>query len=181
MTEADLDTLKYPMGKFVRGTKAEAPERIASCIAVIEAYPQKLRAELEGLGDEQLDTPYRTDGWTLRQLVHHIADSHGQALARFKLALTEDAPVIKPYKEALWAELVDARMMPLEPSLAIITGSHARWAVLLRGMMPADYQRTFFHPEQQRVVPLSEALELYVWHGGHHLAHLTRLKVRSGW
>ncbi|MEO8587743.1 MAG: YfiT family bacillithiol transferase [Flavobacteriales bacterium] len=181
ITDQDLETLKYPTGKFVRGTRAETPERVAACVTVIEAFPAKLRAELDGLMDEQLDTPYRQGGWTVRQLVHHLADSHGQTLHRFKLALTEDKPVIKPYKQDLWAEQVDARMMPVEPSLQIIAGTHARWVVLMRGMTQADFQRAFLHPEQNREVSLAEALELYVWHSGHHLAHITRLKGRSGW
>ncbi len=182
MIAEDLEVLKYPTGKFVRGTKADTPERVAVCIAAIEAFPEKLRVEVQDLNDAQLDTPYRPDGWTVRQLVHHIADSHGQAPGRFKLALTEDTPTIKPYKEALWAELTDARTMPVEPSLRIIEGLHARWAVVVRNMSPLDFQRGFLHPEQQnREIILAEALELYVWHGAHHLAHITGLKKRMGW
>ncbi|MFZ1687710.1 MAG: putative metal-dependent hydrolase, partial [Flavobacteriales bacterium] len=173
--------LKYPTGKFARGKRAETSERVATCIAVIEAFPQKLRAEVQEMSDAQLDTPYRPGGWTVRQLVHHLADSHAQTIIRFKLALTEEKPVIKPYKEALWAEHVDARTMPLEPSLGIIAGVHARWVVLMRGMSASDYERVFFHPEQQREISLAEALELYVWHSGHHLAHITGLKARQGW
>ncbi len=183
ITEApDLEQLKYPVGKFVRGTKAIAPARRAECIAAIEAFPATLRSTIAGMSDTQLDTPYRPNGWTVRQLVHHIADSHGQAPGRFKLALTEDTPTIKPYKEALWAELADARNMPIEPSLLIIAGLHARWAVVVRNMAPADFQRGFLHPEQQnREISLAEALELYVWHGAHHLAHIAGLKKRMGW
>lgn len=181
MTDQELELLKYPTGKFARGSKAETTERVAACVSMLEAFPEKLRAEVRDMDEEQLDTPYRPGGWTVRQLVHHIADSHGQTLQRFKLALTEDLPTIKPYKEALWAEHVDARTMPLEPSLQIIAGSHARWVVLMRAMSSADYARAFFHPEQQRAISLSEAVELYVWHSGHHLAHITRLKERSGW
>jgi uncharacterized damage-inducible protein DinB len=181
MIAEDLEVLKYPTGKFMRGKKAETPERVTECIAVIEAFPQKLRAEVQNLNDTQLDTRYRPDGWTVRQVVHHLADSHGQAPSRFKLALTEDTPTIKPYKEALWAELMDARTMAVEPSLQIITGLHARWAAILRNMSAADFQRGFIHPEQNREVSLAEALELYVWHGGHHLAQITGLKGRMGW
>lgn len=181
LLDQDLEHLKYPKGKFVRGTKASTSERIAECIAVIEAFPQKLRAEVQGLSEAQLDTPYRAGGWTVRQLVHHLADSHGQAPSRFKLALTEEKPVIKPYKEALWAELADARTMPPEASLQIIAGLHARWAVLLRNMSISDFDRAFFHPEQMREIDLGEALELYVWHSKHHLAHITELKRRKGW
>ncbi|MCC7502709.1 MAG: putative metal-dependent hydrolase [Flavobacteriales bacterium] len=180
LTAAELELLKYPIGKFVRGTKAETPERVAACISILEAYPAKLRAEVEDLDDMQLATPYRPGGWTVRQLVHHIADSHGQSLQRFKLALSEERPVIKPYKEALWAEHIDARTMPLEPSLQIISGTHARWVVLLRNMTASDFACSFVHPEQQREISLAEALELYVWHSGHHLAHITGLKKRVG-
>jgi DinB superfamily len=177
----ELEQLKYPIGKFARGTKAETPVRRAECIAIIEAFPATLRSKLAGMPDEQLDTPYRPGGWTVRQLVHHIADSHAQTIIRFKLALTEEQPVIKPYKEALWAEHTDARTMPLEPSLAIIGGVHARWVVLMRAMQEAEWERAFVHPEQNRAITLAEALELYIWHSGHHLAHITGLKQRMGW
>ena len=181
MSTDKLELLKYPTGKFVRGTKAETPERVTACIAAIEAFPEKLRAEVQGLNDAQLDTPYRPGGWTVRQLTHHIADSHAQTIIRFKLALTEESPVIKPYKEALWAEHVDARTMPVEASLSIIAGVHARWVVLMGAMSAADFERAFVHPEQSRSISLAEALELYVWHTGHHLAHITGLKKRMGW
>ncbi|MBL7938378.1 MAG: putative metal-dependent hydrolase [Flavobacteriales bacterium] len=181
VTDRDLERLKYPKGMFVRGTKAATAERIAECIDVIEGFPDKLRAEMQGLSDAQLDTPYRPGGWTVRQLVHHIADSHSQTLHRFKLALTEEKPVIKPYKEALWSEHVDARTMPLDPSLDIIAGTHARWVVVMRAMKPQEWDRVFVHPEQQREIALCEAVELYVWHSKHHLAHITELKRREGW
>ena len=176
-----LERLKYPHGKFVRGTKASTNARIAECIALIEGFPEKLRAEVQELNDAHLDTPYRPDGWTVRQVVHHLADSHGQAPGRFKLALTEDIPAIKPYKEALWAELPDGRLMPIQSSLQIISGLHARWGVIVRNMSASDFDRSYFHPEQQREITLGEALELYVWHSAHHLAHITELKRREGW
>lgn len=181
ITGEALDALKYPIGRFVRGTRADSPERRASCIAILEGYPTVLRTAVTDLTDAQLDTPYRPEGWTVRQLLHHLADSHGQSMHRFKLALTEDTPVIKPYKEALWAEHIDARTMPLEPSLQIIAGTHARWVVVLRGMSSAEFDRVFFHPEQMREITLAEALELYVWHAGHHLAHITGLRQRMEW
>lgn len=179
ITEQQLEQLKYPTGKFVRGTKADSPERRKACIAIIDAFPDRLREALAGWTDEQLDTPYRPGGWTVRQLVHHLADSHGQTLHRFKLALTEEKPVIKPYKEAMWAEHSDACTMPLEPSLGIVAGTHARWAHLMWSMADAQWERCFVHPEQQREIQLSEALELYVWHSGHHLAHITGLRGRG--
>lgn len=177
----DIEQLRYPTGRFVRGTKADTPARRAECIAVIAAFPERVRQEITPLDQEQLDTPYRPGGWTVRQLVHHLADSHAQTIIRFKLALTEEKPVIKPYKEALWAEHVDARTMPPEPSLAILSGVHARWVVLMRGMEDGQWERVFVHPEQGREIGLAEALELYVWHCGHHLAHITGVKQRSGW
>lgn len=176
-----LEQLKYPIGRFARGTRAETPERRSVCITALTDLPMRLRALVERLTDAQLDTPYRPEGWTVRQLVHHIADSHSQSLHRFKLALSEQEPVIKPYKEALWAEQLDARTMPVEPSLGIIAGSHARWVVLLRSMDDQDFARGFVHPEQQRTISLAEALELYVWHGAHHSAHITALMEREGW
>lgn len=179
ITEHQLDQLKYPIGKFVRGTKADGTERRKACIRVIEAFPEQLREALAGWTDEQIDTPYRPGGWTVRQLVHHLADSHGQTLHRFKLALTEEKPVIKPYKEALWAEHSDARTMPLEPSLSIVGGTHARWVHLMRAMTDEQWERCFVHPEQQREIQLAEALELYVWHSGHHWAHITGLRDRG--
>lgn len=177
----DIEQLQYPIGRFVRGTRADTPARRAECIAVIEAFPATLRSTVAGMTDAQLDTAYRPGGWTVRQLVHHLADSHAQTIIRFKLALTEEQPVIKPYKEALWAEHVDARTMSVDPSLWIVTGVHARWVGLMRGMSDADFERAFVHPEQGRSITLAEALELYVWHCGHHLAHVTGLKKRENW
>ena len=176
-----IEALKYPIGKFVRGTKASTAKRREECVLAIADFASDLVDEVEGLKDKQLDTPYRASGWTVRQLVHHLADSHSQTLHRFKLALTEEKPVIKPYKEALWAEHADARIAPVQASLAIILGSHYRWAILLRAMKAKEFDRVFVHPEQQREISLSEALELYVWHGKHHLAHITGLKKRKGW
>ncbi|HQW87063.1 MAG TPA: putative metal-dependent hydrolase [Flavobacteriales bacterium] len=178
-TTDPLEQLKYPIGRFVRGTKASTPERRRELIARIERFPVDLEAVLQGLSDADMDTPYRPGGWTVRQLVHHLADSHGQSLHRFKLALTEDRPTIKPYLQALWAEQADARTMPLEPSLAIIRGSHARWAVVLRAMTDAEWERCFIHPEQQREISLAEALELYAWHSAHHLAHIAGSPERA--
>ncbi len=181
MTAAQDDIFRYPIGRFVRGTKALDRARRQKCAEELEQFPERLTTLLKGIDGERVDVPYRPGGWTVRQLVHHLADSHGQALHRFKLALTEDKPHIKPYKEALWAEHDDARTVPLEPSLGIIAGTHARWVVLLRSMKDADFARAFYHPDQQRDIELAEALELYVWHGAHHLAHIQGLRQRSGW
>lgn len=181
MTEEALLQLKYPIGRFVRGTEATTPQRREACIAVIEALPALLRAAVEDLGDARSDTPYRPGGWTVRQVVHHLADSHGQGEPRFRLALTEDGPTIKAYKEAAWAELVDARTMPVEASLMILQGLHARWAMLMRNLTPEELSRSFVHPGQGRSLTLAEAMEMYAWHSRHHLAHITRLREREGW
>ena len=180
LTAAELELLKYPIGKFARGSKADTPERVAACIAILEAFPAKLRAEVEGLSEVQLETHYRPGGWTVRQVTHHLADSHMNALIRFKLALSEDNPTIKPYLQDPWSAQPDMTLA-VDPSLMILDGVHIRWAALLNGMSVRDLDRTYFHPEQQRALPLSEALELYVWHSGHHLGHITGLKKREGW
>ena len=176
-----LEALQYPTGRFIRGTKAATPERRVECVAIIDAFPGQLRSAVAGLSDAQLDTPYRPGGWTVRQLCHHLADSHMNALIRFKWALSEDHPTIKAYKQDLWSAQVDARTMPVAASLEILSGVHARWAFLLKNMAAPDFQRTFIHPEQERTIALAETLENYVWHGQHHLAHITGLKTRMGW
>ena len=177
---SDLTDLRYPIGRFAPPA-TYTPEARQQFLAELAACPDELRRATAGLATAQLDTPYRESGWTVRQVVHHLPDSHMNAYVRHKLAATEDQPAIKLYKEALWAEHIDARTMPIEPSLQIIGGSHARWVVLLRNMSTSDFVCSFFHPEQQREISLAEALELYVWHSGHHLAHITELKKREGW
>src|SRR6476620_9464894 len=149
--------------------------RRAECIARIAAAPEHLRTAVAGLDDAQLDTPYRPGGWTVRQVVHHVPDSHLNAYTRIKLALTEDEPTIKPYEEARWAELPDARTGPIEISLALLEALHRRWVLLLRELQPADFTRQFRHPEHGRAMSLDEVLALYAWHGRHHVAHITSL------
>jgi uncharacterized damage-inducible protein DinB len=143
--------------------------------------PARLRAAIAGLSDAQLDTPYRDGGWTVRQTVHHIADSHLNAYCRFRLALTEDAPTIKPYLETRWAELPDARTAPIAPSLEILSGVHSRLNSLLEAMTPAEWQRGFVHPEHGRTMTLWQTAALYAWHSRHHVAHITGLRARKGW
>lgn len=166
-----MTDLRYPIGKFSYDRDSSDGARTAR-IAEIEAAPAALRAALAGLSDAQLDTPYRPGGWTLRQVAHHVPDSHLNAYARFKLALTEDAPTIKPYDEARWAELPDTRDTPIEVSLALLDALHRRWVTLLRSLRPADFARTFVHPEQGRALTLDYALAMYAWHGKHHVAHV---------
>jgi hypothetical protein len=178
----ELDDLRYPVGKFsppVEGTPAERAAGRASSIETLRRLPERLRAAVNGLNDTQLDTPYRDGGWTVRQVVHHFADSHANSYIRFKLALTEDWPTIKPYDEAAWARLHDSRM-PVEPSLEFVAGIHARLVGLLESMTDADFERGFDHPERGRMT-LATNLELYDWHSRHHLAHITNLRRRMGW
>ncbi len=165
-------TLAYPIGRFQAPEVIDASAR-GAFVAQIERAPALLRNAVEGLDERQLDTPYRPGGWSVRQVVHHLPDSHLNAYARFRLALTEDAPMIKPYEEALWAELPDARSGPIDVSLALIAALHSRWVALLRTLSPADWGRAYRHPDMG-LVSLDKALALYAWHGRHHLAHVTR-------
>ena len=176
----DIEQLRYPIGKLVRPEHISA-EDLKKWIEEIGSIPAKLRAAVSRLTDEQLDTPYRPDGWTVRQVVHHMADSHMNSFIRFKLALTEDNPTIKPYEEAAWAELPDAKTAPIESSLEILDGLHKRWVLLLSNMSEEDLKRTFFHPGYKTTNSLAMSVNLYRWHGFHHLAHITGLIERSGW
>jgi hypothetical protein len=169
--------LKYPIGRFSAPTSIDIVQR-NKWIEDIANLPSQLRDAVANLNDEQLDTPYREGGWTLRQVVHHIADSHMNAYIRYKLAATEDNPTIRPYEEALWAELPEARTAPVELSLAIIEAIHRRWVMHLRNMQDVDFERTFFHPEMKKSLVLSVNLGLYSWHGRHHLAHITTTRER---
>ena len=169
---------RYPVGRFKPVQNPERDVRSRS-IADLSALPSRIREAVKGLSDAQLDTPYRDGGWTVRQVVHHVADSHMNGLIRVKLALTEDVPSIKPYKEALWAELPDAAL-PIEPSLAIIDGVHKRLDALVAGMKDEDFARTFMHPENG-LTPLSTWVQLYGWHSRHHVAHITSLRTAKGW
>jgi hypothetical protein len=155
--------------------------RRAACVARIAAAPAALRAAVAGLSDAQLDTPYRPGGWTVRQVVHHVPDSHLNAYVRIRLALTENTPTIKPYEEARWAELPDARTLPIEASLGLLEGLHVRWVALLGGLGAADGARQFHHPEHGRLITVDELIAMYAWHGEHHVAHVTSLRLRNGW
>jgi hypothetical protein len=171
--------LRYPVGKFEPVTTLTSEQR-RECIDAIAEAPARLAAAVAGLTPAQLDTPYRPGGWTVRQLVHHIADSHMNALGRFKLALTEDEPTIKTYDEARWAELADTKTPPIGPSLALLENLHTRWVVLLRSLTPADWPRKFRHPEWGPAT-VDFLLAQYAWHGRHHVAHITSLRERNGW
>ncbi|MGD1045503.1 MAG: YfiT family bacillithiol transferase [Bacteroidota bacterium] len=175
-----IEELKYPIGKFVK-PNTFTPEILSQYIHTIELFPSKLRTEVEKLTDEQLDTPYRPDGWTIRQVVHHCADSHMNSVTRFKLALTEDKPTIKPYFEDRWAELADSKSMPIEPALKILEGLHQRWVVLLKSLTKEDLEKSFIHPEHGKELRLNATLGIYAWHCNHHLAHITSLKQLRLW
>ncbi|TYP70553.1 YfiT family bacillithiol transferase [Paenibacillus methanolicus] len=171
---------RYPIGPFAH-EGAVAPEQRELWIREIEKLPAKLRLAVEGLSEEQLDTPYRDGGWTVRQVVHHVADSHMNSLTRFKLALTEERPTIKPYAEERWAELADAKTAPIEISLHLLEALHERWVLLLESLTEAEYARAFYHPESGETVALDWNLGFYAWHGNHHAAHITTLRARKGW
>jgi len=175
-TETDL---RYPVGKFQRPDNL-TDDQLRAAIQTIEDAPSKFRAAVAGLNDQQLDTPYRPGGWTVRQLAHHVPDSHMNAYVRFKLALTEDEPTIKPYDEARWAKLGDTPTTPVETSLTLLENLHKRWVALLRSMAPADWSRNFRHPELG-LMSLDQNLALYAWHSKHHVAHITALRERNGW
>ncbi len=172
------DNLRFPIGEFDKSIKitAELKEKFLNEIAEL---PHFVRDAVKDLSDEQLDTPYRSGGWTVRQVVHHLPDSHLNSYIRFKWALTEDAPTIKPYFEDRWAELGDSRM-PVENSLKMLESLHFRWAELLKSMSVEDFEKTLHHPDSGDWT-LSKMLALYVWHGRHHLAHITKLRERNGW
>ncbi|HEV3199888.1 MAG TPA: bacillithiol transferase BstA [Bryobacteraceae bacterium] len=171
--------LRYPIGPFDLTTPV-APETRPQLIGQIAVAPAGLREAVRSLNIQQLDTPYRPGGWTVRQTVHHVADSHMNAYVRLRLALTEEAPTIKPYDEAQWAELVDARTLAVEVSLELLDSLHHRWVALLKTLSDADFARTFRHPELG-LVRLDTNLALYAWHGRHHAAHITGLRQRNGW
>lgn len=171
---------RYPIGKFtLAGTVSDAQR--SAWIDDIADAPARLRTAVQGLGADQLDTPYREGGWTPRQVVHHMADSHMNAFVRFKHALTETDPAIKPYDEAAWALLPDVAATPVEVSLTLLDALHNRWVQLLRKLTPTECARAYFHPDKNRLVPLDEAIGMYAWHGRHHVAHITTLRERQGW
>jgi len=177
MTEDDL---RYPIGRFEYSGLASEEQRRSSIDAIAET-PARLRDAVRGLSDAQLDTPYRDGGWTVRQVAHHVPDSHLNAFARFKLTLTEEQPTIKPYDEARWAELSDVRDTPVDVSLALLDALHQRWVLLLRSLRGDDWTRAYVHPEFGKTYTLDHALGDYAWHGRHHVAQITSLRRRNGW
>jgi hypothetical protein len=174
-----MTDLRFPIGRFKMDEDITEDQR-HRFIEEIKDAPARLRAVVSGLSPEQLDTPYRPGGWTVRQVVHHLPDSHLNSYARFRLALTEDEPAIKTYHEDKWAELSDARTAPIELSLALLESLHERWVLLLKSLSAADWARAFRHPDLG-LVPLEKNVGLYAWHGKHHVAHIANLRDRMGW
>ena len=174
-----MDDPRYPIGKF-EAPQVYDPAVRATLIQKIEEVPGRLRDAVDGLSESQLDHPYREGGWTVRQVVHHLPDSHLNSYIRFKLAVTEDQPTIKPYDEAQWARLLDATSADVEVSLGLLEALHRRWVLFLRSLSEAQFSRTFRHPELG-TISLNQNLALYAWHGRHHVAHITTLRDRMGW
>jgi uncharacterized damage-inducible protein DinB len=174
-----MDDLRYPIGQFAVDGEI-TPSRRAEWIEQIDAAPRLLRQAFAGLSDVQVDTSYREGGWTLRQVAHHVPESHMNSYIRFKLALTEETPTIKPYYEDRWAELADAHTAAVELSLALMDALHARWVLVLRALGDPEWKRTFRHPELG-VMTLERTLALYAWHGRHHTAQIMGLRARRGW
>ena len=174
-----MENLQYPIGRFVFDPNV-TPEKRSAALRDIEALPRELRRAVSGLNASQLDTPYRDGGWTVRQLAHHLADSHMNAYIRCKLAVTEKQPRIMPYDQDEWAKTRDVPKLGIEPSLALLDGLHARWSALLASLSPADFQRTFDHPESG-VQTIERQVQHYAWHCRHHIAHIDSLRKRKGW
>ena len=170
--------LRYPIGDFDRDYEV-SPKARAQRIEIISDLPSAISAAVSSLTDEQLDTEYRPGGWTVRQTVNHVADSHANALIRFKLTLTEDTPTIKPYEEQLWAELEDGKNAPIEWSLVMLEMMHKRWVMLLKSMTTDQFERKFMHPETKHLNALRSVTGMYSWHGKHHTAHITGLRERE--
>jgi hypothetical protein len=174
-----MEDLQYPVGRFDRNQPLPVGGR-AVLIDSLAGVPSEMRAVVKGLTGEQLDTPYREGGWTVRQVVHHVPDSHLNAYIRFKWGLTEDVPAIKTYDEKAWSELPDARTASIDVSLDLLSAIHARWDFVLKNMTDTDFERAIQHPEWGEM-KLTKMLQLYEWHGRHHVAHIERLRSRSGW
>ena len=180
MENTSLEKLSYPIGKFI-APETYSKEYLANKIADIASFPERLKNEVIHLTDEQLETPYRNGGWTIRQVIHHCADSHMNCFIRIKWTLTEDKPVIKFYHEDRWSELHDNLTMPIEPTLSLLEGLHFRLAYLMNSLSESDLEKYFIHPEHNAAFQLKEIIGTYAWHGNHHIAHITELKKQKGW
>lgn len=174
------DQLRYPIGEFQKPTTI-TNNNLTKWINDIETFPSRLAKEVQHLSEDQLDTAYRPDGWTIKQVVHHCADSHINSIMRFKLTLTEEKPIIKPYFEDRWAELSDVKYASLKSSLKLLEGLHERWTVLLKHLTQTELKKTFIHPEHGKEFSVEVNIGVYAWHCNHHLAHIVNLKKRKGW
>lgn len=180
MTESELYQLKFPIGEFEAPQEMSAVE-IERGIKIIEQLPEQLKEAVIDLSENQLDTPYRPGGWTVRQVIHHLPDSHLNSYIRFKWALTEDSPIIKAYQEADWANLLDYEITPIEISLNLLKSLHQRWVILLKNLEQEDFRKIFIHPETNKENRLDTTIASYAWHSQHHLAHIVNLKKRMNW
>ena len=176
----DIEKLKYPIGKFDAPSNISA-EKLSDWISILEHFPNRFFNLISNLSDDQLNTPYRPEGWTVRQVVHHVYDSHHNAYTRFKWAMAEEKPTIKAYNEKDWANLFDAKNAPITLSLPAIATLHAKWVYLLKGLSAEDLQREFIHPEGNRILSLTYTTGMYAWHSNHHYAHIENLLKREGW
>ncbi len=176
----ELETLQYPIGRFIRPDDIN-PAQVQAAISALSEFPDKIKRAVENLDEQQLDTPYRPGGWTIRQVAHHCADSHMNAYIRFKWALTEDSPTIKAYHQDLWAMLPDSLTLSPQVSLPVILGIHTRWVEIMRGMTKENWERSFIHPDHPQPQILKQVVKMYEWHCSHHLAHITALVERMNW
>lgn len=177
--EENIDILKFPLGRFDWSRKVSARDR-KKALRTIKRFPVQIKKAIKGLNEEQLNTSYRPEGWTIRQVVHHCADSHMNAYIRFKLALTEERPTIKPYDQTEWAKLPDSKLDPAI-SLALIKGVHTRWVTIMENMTDAEWELGYIHPEHNAWQQLKQIAVMYAWHCEHHRAHITGLRERQGW
>ena len=180
MENSTLEHLRYPIGKFI-APEIYSGEYINNKIAEIASFPERLKKEVLQLTEEQLETVYRQDGWTIRQVIHHCADSHMNCFIRIKWALTEENPTIKFYHEDRWAELHDNLTMPIQPTLSFLEGLHFRLEYLMNSLSNEDLEKSFIHPENNKEFKIKEIIGTYAWHGNHHFAHITELKKQTGW
>lgn len=180
MENLDIEKLKYPTGKFIAPNEYSS-DYILGKIEEIASFPERLKTETIDLNDEQLDTEYRPDGWTIRQVIHHCAESHMNCFIRLKWALTENNPIIKPYDEKLWSELPDSLKMPILPTLSLLEGLHFRLSYIMKNLSENDLERSFIHPENNSEYKIKHIIGMYAWHGNHHLAHITNLKEYKNW
>ena len=174
-----IETLQYPIGKYIEQPFSD--KQLKEWLLDIQALPQHIEYAITNLDEAQLETPYRDGGWTVKQVVHHVADSHMNAYIRFKLGLTEDNPTIKPYEEKLWAEMIDTKNIPINVSITLLHALHKRWCEILKSISGGEWDRTVVHPEHGRQMTLWYLMGMYAWHCRHHVAHITSLRERMGW